>query len=706
MHDSTLNDFLVPAIPLPPVRGAVPLHNHAGSFFSLPTLHRLIRYQCRAFQVAKIDLVCAVAPPAGMLESLLAFAREFQVAVSLRAQGGWREARLAAWRAAGLYDLCAAGETGEAEAWLEAAHAAGMPVRLLLADAGIDTAKAEAWARLGVRQVSVVVAPGAGLAPGLREALEGRRIALSVWQAPDPQAVIGALGEPGAAVFTEVGGYDRAAYAHAAQVMALSPQAVQLQVMFENLQLSGIEAPSDRWVIHFLRNYTPLFAPVQAALRVARHVIGGRAAREPEAQLATGAGNPVYLDAIDLDRARQGEILEELGNEARLLAAQPPAQTFESLSWGFENAYHDPMPGVNQMHVLLAGERRSTPLPHLELPWMVSVDFGGGLAEFIGFAIGRHIRIACPMVASSHQLSLYADAAGRYVLLRDGRPTMPVTLGGKGYLPARLPGGAHLQVAVWSPESALSVTAVRVWRPEVSAAAERGNFAVSVVLFSTRFSRRLQAVLESVAHQEGVALSEIQCIVGLVPGLDAAEDVLDSIRRVYPELGVEAVVLPAAVATAKGFALNACLRQVRAPLTVLLDSDILPPPDFLRMALDASQSHGFLAPAGRAMLGPEDTARVLLGVCRPWEAFDVLAAGAPETRVEENPQEVPLGYCQVFRSEALKALRYAEYDHFQGADFEFGAALKAHFGGVKRLPRPVLHLHHDTRQWFGAQKQY
>jgi len=703
MHDSTVNDFQVPVLPLPPVRGAVPLHNHAGSFFSLSTLHRLIRYQCRAFQVAKIDLVCGVRPPAGMMESLLAFAREFQVAVSLRAQGGWSEERLGAWRAAGLCDLCAAGDAAMSAAWLEAAHSAGLPVRLLLTTAGADAEKAEGWARLGVRQVTVV---GVLAAPGLREALEGRRIALSVWQAESPGAVISALAEPGGEAFAEVGGYDRAAYVHAAQVMAMSPRAVQLQVMFDNLRLSGIEAPSDRWVIHFLRNHTPLFAPVQAAFRVARHVLGGGEAVAAGAEAATGSGHPVYLDAIDLDRARQGELLETLGNEARLLAAQPPAETFESLSWGFENAYHDPMPGVNQMHALLPGERRSTPLPHLELPWMVSVDFGGGMAEYIGFAVGRHIRIACPMVASSHQLSLYADAAGRYVLLRDGRPTVPLRLAGKGYLPPRLPGGSHLQVAAWSPESALSVTALRVWRPEESAGVARGTYAVSVVVFSTRFSRRLQAVLESVAHQEGVALSQVQCIVGLVPGLDAAEDVLDSIRRVYPELAIEPVVLPASVATAKGFALNECLRQVRAPLTVLLDSDILPPPDFLRTALDASATHGFLAPAGRAMLGPDETARVLLGVCRPWDSFDALAAGAPETRVEENPQEVPLGYCQVFRSEALKQLRYAEYDHFQGADFEFGAALKAHFGGVKRLPRPVLHLHHDTRQWFGAQKQY
>lgn len=708
MHNSFAEDFLVPAISLPPVRGIVPLHNRAGQPFPLADLHRLVRYQCRAFQVQKLDLFTEVAPPQGKVESLLAFAREFQVSLSLRTSGAWAPEALARWREQGLVDVCLASAT-PSTVWLDAARKAGLVVRLLMpGPQEYDAERVGVWSAAGVRQVTFLTPRGSDVAKlgEWRGALAARRIGLSSHTAEEVAAVFSELVDPDGAYFLDHAQYQPDAYRHARGVYLLRPRALRAKLIFDNLSLSGIDMPSDRWVVHFLRNYTPLFTAVQSLVRLARHTAPGNAEVPVAQSEAESARAAEYLDGVDLQRLHQTALLAELASDALAWeGSSAPSQTFESETWGFDNVYHDPLPGVNQMHALLPGERRSSRLPYLGLPFMVSVNFGGGMAESIGFAIGRHIRIACPMVSTAHQLTLYADAAGRYVLLRDGEATLPVLHAGKSYLPPRLPDGAHLQVAVWNPESSLSVTALRVWQGAREANPTR-RFAVSVVVFSTRFSRRLQAVLECVAHQQGVGLEEVQCVVGIVPGLDASEDVLDSLHRVYPSLHVEPVMLPASIATAKGFALNECLQRVSAPLTVLLDSDILMPPDFLRMALDASAEHGFLAPAGRAMLDADATARVLLGQARPWESFETLAAGAPEVRVEENPQQVPLGYCQVFRSEALQHLRYAEYDHFQGADYEFGEALKAHFGGVRRLPRPVLHLHHDTRQWFGAQKQY
>jgi hypothetical protein len=710
MHASPSEDFLIPSLALPPVRGMAPLHNRAGSPFPLPALHRLIRYQCRAFQVRKIDLLAAQPPAPGVMENLLAFAREFQVALSLRTTGDCSPEHLALWRSLGLYDLCLACDAeAPSQEWQAAVKTASLPLRIITpASEALPTNSLERWADVGLRHLTLL--SGAQIesasAEEWRETLAQRGIALSMVGVQDPRAVLGLLEEPNPAYFADHNQYQQAAYSYAAESYALSPRALRAKLIFDNLRLSGLETPSDRWLAQFLRNYTPFFTPVQSGLRLARMVGSGADRSIPATASATTQGLPDYFDSIDLARLHETAVLDALAREAHIWTSEAPAQVFESNSWGFENAFHDPLPGVNQMHALLPGERRSTPLPYLKLPFMVSVSFGGGFADSIGFSIGRHIRIVCPMVATAHQLTLYADAAGRYVLLRDGQPTLPVALQGRSYLPPRLPYGAHLQVAVWNPETSLSITALQVWQQAPQPATAAPDFAVSVVVFSTRFSRRLQAVLETVAHQQGVTLSQVECIVGIVPGLDAAEDVLDSLHRVYPELHIEPVMLPASLATAKGFALNECLQRVRAPLTVLLDSDILLPPDFLRAALDAAGAHGFIAPAGRAMLGPEETARILLGARRPWEEFDALAKAAPELRVEENPQEVPLGYCQVFRSEALQHLRYAEYDHFQGADYEFGEALRAHFGGVHRLPRPVLHLDHDTRQWFGAQKQY
>lgn len=699
MLDNTVEDFFVPNISLPPVRGLVPLHNVAGQWFSVADIHRAIRHQCQAYQVLKLDLMLGQAPPAGLLENCLAFAREFQIGLSLRVTGGEPPANLSELREQGLAEICLAGVASLP--WMKACRDASLPVRVETQATLADT-DVTAWQACGVRQVTSFSAK----AEQARERFEAAGIALAVYPCGETAAGDGPAPPP--EYFADHQQYQREAFAHGWALVVLSPRAARCKLLFDTLRLSGIETPSDRWLVHFLRVYTPFFRAVHTASRLAHHLLGNPQGPVGAPVLTHAAtSHPQYFDAIDLARLKSTQVLESLAKEARAWRGEgAPTQVFESASWGFDNVFHDPMPGVNQMHALMPGEKRGSKLPYLRLPFMVSVTFGGGLADSIGFAIGRYIRIACPMVATSHQLCLYVDKDGRYVLLRDGQPVMPLPVSGHAYLPARLPDGAHLQLAAWSPETALSVTAISVWERDTRAPEQGREYDVSVVLFSTRFSRRLGAVLAGIAHQRGLALERIQCIVAISPGLDAAEDVLDSMRRVYPELTLEAVALPAALSHAKGFALNECLQCLKAPLTVLIDSDILLPPDFLAAAIVAAREHGFIAPAGRAMLDADATARILLGETRPWDCFDELRAAAPEYRVDENPQGVPIGYCQVFRSEAVSDLRLAEYDHFQGADFEFGAALAARYGGAHRLELPVLHLDHGTRQWFGAQKQF
>jgi len=541
--------------------------------------------------------------------------------------------------------------------------------------------------------------------PQFRGCLEAEGIALAVYPDADPQACASLLCQPPDAYFSDHQQYHRDAYEHGCSLMLLSPRRVRARLIFDALAITGIATPSDRWLVHFLRIHTPCFDAVQTAARAMRHLI------PPREQVNTSSSQKAssalaYYDEVDIARLDSTARLESLAREAfQWKGASAPDAIFESGDWGFENAFHDPMPGVNQLHALLPGEKRGSKLPFLKLPYMVSVTVGGGMADSVGFAIGRYIRIACPMLATSHHLTLYAAADGSYVLLRDGHAVLPEALGGTAYTPARLPDGAHLQLAVWNPEASLSATALEVWNNPHSFIEQR-EFDVSVVVFSTRFSRRLQAALSCIAHQRGISARRIQCIVALVPGLDAAEDVLDSVRRVYPDLFIDAVALPERFAHAKGFALNECLARAAAPLTVLIDSDILLPSDFLSEAVAASNGHAFIAPAGGAMLGQDETARILMGVRAPWEHFDELREGAPEFRVEENPEQVPIGYCQVFPTETARSVRYPEYDHFQGADYEFGAALRERLGVPFRLPLPVLHLDHGTRQWFGAQKQF
>jgi hypothetical protein len=712
MQDVLLQALIQPGIPLEPRRGLLPVHNAAGKDFRLTDLHRAMVLAARSLQVLKLDLLVLDELSSEKIQNCLDFARGLNLPLSLRTNGAFPVPGLAG---AGWFDLHLAGSAEDAtrwQPWMEAAHEAGLDIRVTLAGPLPVVPQPEHWAKLCVRSVTLRA---------------GDLLIKSERRTEDPGSFQQALRAAGIdcvvldgedANFADHQQYDHAAFGFGLSLWKASPRQAQAMLMLRSIERAGFQSKADRWLTYALRMYAPaLFPVVSAASRMVRF---GRSARgdarpTPDALAATvGRASPRaedpnpqprYFDAIDRDRLRGDAVLMELAEEARRLSADgAAARDFETSDWGFENAFHDPMPGVNQMYALLPGEKRSTRLPWLRAPFMATVTLGGGMAEYAGFAIGRHIRVVCPMVATSHQLSLYADAAGRYVLLRDGVPVRPSLLRGAGYTPARLPEAMHLQVAIIDPEESMGITAVRAW--EGHAAPEVPPPAVSVVIFCARFSRRLQAALLCIAHQRGIALDDLEVVVGHVPGLDTAEDVLDSVQRAHPALRIVRVSFAEGMAKSKGFCINACLRAASAPLIALLDSDILLPPDFLARAVAASAAHGFIAPAGRALLDPTTTARILLGELRPWEGFEALADAAPAFRAEENPQGVPLGYCQVFRAEALHHLRYAEYDHFQSADFEFGEALTKHFGGAHRLADRVLHLDHEGRQWYGAQKQF
>lgn len=52
-------------------------------------------------------------------------------------------------------------------------------------------------------------------------------------------------------------------------------------------------------------------------------------------------------------------------------------------------------------------------------------------------------------------------------------------------------------------------------------------------------------------------------------------------------------------------------------------------------------------------------------------------------------------------------MKYAELDHFEGADMWFGMALQGKYGKETRLSGvPVLHLDHGGSQWYGTTKHF
>ncbi len=417
------------------------------------------------------------------------------------------------------------------------------------------------------------------------------------------------------------------------------------------------------------------------------------------------ARQPKRFDAVDSERTAEPEVLAELAREAHdIMNNAAPARTF-----GFDdirpvNAYSMRMPGARRYLALLDRELLSTPLWWEEPPFTASITFGGGLADFIGFAIGDTIRLMCPMLDFAHQLVLHVTADGRYVLLRDGEIVKPTEFRGAALVPWRLPGLIQLRTAMWNVDGALCTQNPVVWqgRPEAAAARERVRF--SVIVVCTRYARRLQAVLQSIAHQHDVDPGAIEVIVGYVPGADAVDDLITSMQLTHPDLRILRSPFHQSHLKSKGLIINRSVEMASGDWTVLLDADIVLPPDFFaRLGALGNDVH-FAAPMGRKMLTRDVTARLLLGDAAPWRDWDALLHGPGEDRYGEQREGgvIPVGFCQCVRTACFEHVPYNEYDHFEGADWEFGRDIIERYGPCVWLDVPVLHLDHGGSQWYGS----
>ena len=416
-----------------------------------------------------------------------------------------------------------------------------------------------------------------------------------------------------------------------------------------------------------------------------------------------------HYDRIDADRLEEDDTIRRLAEEANhTVQAFPPDIEFSYDDIRPENAFGVRMPGAYRWHTLVDREVQSVPIYQGDLPFTVQITVGGGIADFAGFSIWDAIKIVCPMEAFSHVFILHAAGDGRFVLLRDGIPVKPVQFEGQFHTPRRLPTYNEVRASLWNINADICTQTPRVWEGKKRHPHDIERIRHSVLIVSTRYARRLQAVLTGIAHQEGVDLRDIEVIVGYVPGIDATDDVLNSIEAVFPDLRIVRSPFPERRMNAKGFIINQSLKLANGEWVTLLDSDIVLPKDlFARLDQLPAETH-FAAPQGRKMLTRDVTAGILLGEARPWTEWDSLLHGPGEERYgdkREGGPNAPIGFCQCVRRVCFETVKYNEYENFEGADWEFACSMLQHFGNCHFLEVPVLHLDHGGSQWYGATQQ-
>ena len=424
------------------------------------------------------------------------------------------------------------------------------------------------------------------------------------------------------------------------------------------------------------------------------------------APLRFSAKQRKYYDPVDADRVRFAERYLALANRANdIVANTTPTREVDSFEYKIDGQYTHQMPGGNRWYSFTNSEKLSTVLARVAPPVTLSVTFGGGIAEYIGFSFGRHCKVLCPMETYSHRLALHVDAEGHYVLLRDGVPVRPTEFEEVQYVPARLAGVLEPRICIWNIDGAIVTQTVLLWEGRRDLAAELSRVKYSVLIVSTRYSRRLQAVLQCLAHQRDVDLDKLEVVISYVPGIDATDDVIESMRLWHPRLRIVRAPFAEGNTKSKGLLINESVRVASGEWIVLLDSDTLVAPDMFAKMESAVDTAFFLCPDGRKMLTPKDTAKILLGEVKPWEQWEELLQSEGEFRPREA-DGVPIGFFQAVRKTCLDKVPYIEMDHFEGADWFFGYSMRKVFGEETRLTgTPVLHLDHGGSQWYGTHKQ-
>lgn len=416
-----------------------------------------------------------------------------------------------------------------------------------------------------------------------------------------------------------------------------------------------------------------------------------------------------YYDEIDRDRLEREDTSRALAEAARrTMADRPPDREIDSFEYQTEGQWSHQLPGGVRWFGFTNTEKLSTPLGVYDPPFTLSVMFGGGIAEYVGFSLGRDCKLVCSMDGYRHQVVLHVEKDGRYVLLRDGEPVRPVTFEGQYYAPLRLGDRLEPRISCWNIDNSIVTQNVQVWSDRLAKPAAPAGPApkFSVVTVCVRYARRLQAVIQAVAHQRGIPHSDIEVLVAYVPEADTTEDVLDSLQLANPDLIIHRSTFTERKARAKGFIINETLKKASGEWVVLLDADTVIPPDFFANVLKHGDKADFIVPDGRKLLSRETTAKVLLGDMRPWEQWDALLASEGEFRYREM-EGVPIGFCQVVRRRCFDDVKYYEADHFEGADWQFSIDMRKHFGRELRLSGvPVLHLDHGGSKWYGTSRHF
>ncbi len=412
-----------------------------------------------------------------------------------------------------------------------------------------------------------------------------------------------------------------------------------------------------------------------------------------------------YYDQLDENRLDINDHIVDFAKATQnALLHDAPTREIVCDDYSIEGRYTHHMPGAVRWLSLSTGALESTILTKLEPPFILSYTLGGGFASHAGFSFGRQIKIVCPLIDYSHRITLGVNKNGHYVLLRDGIITRPNEFDNAKLLPSRLPAVLEPRICLYNIDGLIFTQTVLLWEGERQKTLKSDSVKYSVLIISTRFTRRLQAALLSILRQQDISPDLVEIIIGYVPGIDATDDLIDSLIYSYPKARILRSPFPETHIKSKGFMINESLKMASGKWVLLMDADIVIPPDTIARIDVVEDDHHMIAPEGRKMLPPDITAKILLNELHPDIEHDDLLQGPGEIRKGEA-EGVPIGFFQCVRKEIFESIQYMELDHFEFSDWHFGKNVIDLYGAEYRIKDfYVFHLDHGGSQWYGTHK--
>lgn len=347
--------------------------------------------------------------------------------------------------------------------------------------------------------------------------------------------------------------------------------------------------------------------------------------------------------------------------------------------------------------------RRSTLITKAKFPMKISAQFSGS-AKYIGFQLGQNRAVMTTMERPSHVLSLVIGTDGSYHLEKDQKMITPIYHESVAHPPAYITGLTEIFLTTYFIDGSMITQRVVVSEAtEVVKKTDDVHF--SVVVACTKYSRRLQQLIQSIA-QQNYDLSKLEIVVAFVPGLDTTEDIMDTTAACWPELNLMRVPFSLAFMTHKWAMINQAIAKSSGKRILVTDADIVFPPDLFAKLSSKYVDAFYLGVSGRKMLSPATTAKILHGSINPSREFEtIMKEDNGELRIDEAKGK-PVGYFQCFTREVAEKVKYRELPHFEGSDGFFTEDVRKAFRKETIADDIiVLHLDHQGSRWYGTEKQ-